>query len=209
MSAYADTNAVRRAMPTNTFTASELGDSELLIKLLIELEKRGASDDDIEEALLLFAAEPLQHTLKQDIGPKRRLSIPRLQREAAARWHATDDAWVTVYIRYGYRLDWLPAVVKALDPPEEIETTVGGHVFTGEEAVLLLLRRYRSTDPLYSMTSSFGNSHTAASYTRERTQGRSSYNCTVGVYTRSWSMVEVVNTESRFQISFDTRFSTA
>ena len=67
------------------------------------------TDDEIEDALLLFAAEPLQRTLKQDIGPER-LSIARLQREAAARGCDADDASVTTYITYGYRLEWLPAV---------------------------------------------------------------------------------------------------
>jgi hypothetical protein len=63
------------------------------------------------DALLLYAAEPLQRTLKQDIGPEQ-LSIARLQREAAARGCDVDDASVTTYIRFGFRLDWLPAGIR-------------------------------------------------------------------------------------------------
>ena len=157
----ASTYAATDAMPTEPFTGAEIDDSRTLLQLLMLLDRSGANDDEIEEALLLFAAEPLQRSLKQDIGPER-LSIARLQREAAARGCNEDDASVTTYITYGYRLEWLPAVVAALDPPDEIETD-GEHVFTGEEAVLLLLRRYRSTGPLRAMTWETGRSISAIS----------------------------------------------
>ena len=52
--------------------------------------------------------------------------------------------------------------MEALQVPEEVETD-GGHLFTGEEVVLLLLRRYRSTDPLRSMTWECGRSIAAIS----------------------------------------------
>ena len=80
-------------MPTQPFTAVELDDSHLALEIMMTLEKSGDDHDEIMDALLLFAAEPLQRTLKQDIGPKR-LSIARLQREAAARGCDVDDASV-------------------------------------------------------------------------------------------------------------------
>ena len=77
------------------------------------------------------------------------MSIARLQREAAARGQDVDDASVTTYLRFGFRLEWLPEVVAAFNMPVEVETD-GGHFFTGEELVLLLLARYRSTSTLQS-----------------------------------------------------------
>ena len=53
-----------------------------------------------------------------------------------------------------------------MDPPDEFETD-GGHVFSGEEAVLLMLRRFRSTDPLRSMTWDTGRSISAISEARK------------------------------------------
>ena len=108
-------------MPTEPFTAADIEDSRMLLELLFNLEQSGGDDDEILEALLLYAAEPLRRTLKQDIGPER-LSIARLQREAAARGCDVDDASVTTYIRFGFRLDWLPAVVQAFDLTEKVET---------------------------------------------------------------------------------------
>ena len=148
-------------MPTEPYTGAELDDSRLALELMMHLENNGEDDDELMDAMLLFAAEPLQRTLKQDIGPER-LSIARLEREARARGHDVDDASVTTYIRFGFRLDWLPAVVAALDVPDEIETD-GGHVFSGEEVVLLLLVRFRSTNPLRSMTWECGRSISAIS----------------------------------------------
>lgn len=48
---------------------------------------------------------------------------------------------------FGFRLEWLPAVVAVLDVPDEV-TLDGDHVCSGEEAVLLLLYRLRCTGPL-------------------------------------------------------------
>ena len=60
---------------------------------MMHLEKDDERDDELMDMLLLYAAEPLQRTLKQNIGPER-LSIARLQREAAARGCNLDDASV-------------------------------------------------------------------------------------------------------------------
>ena len=82
-------------MPTESFTAAKMEDSRMLLELMLNLEESGGDDDEIMEALLLYAAEPLQRTLKQDIGPEpERLSIARLQREAAARGCDVDDTSV-------------------------------------------------------------------------------------------------------------------
>ena len=93
------------------------------------------------EMLLLCAAEPLQRQLFQDIGPEK-LSLARLRREAQANGRDADDASVTTYVKFGFRLDWLEDVVAAFQLPDVIETD-GGHIFEADEAVLLLLRRYR------------------------------------------------------------------
>ena len=77
-------------MPTRAYTGAEVDDSQQLMDLLMVLEHCGDVDDELKEALLLHAAEPLQRTLQQDIGPER-LSIARLQREAAARGQDVDD----------------------------------------------------------------------------------------------------------------------
>ena len=84
-------------MPTQPYTSAEMADSRLLLELLMNLDESQLNDVDDEElndALLLLAAEPLQRTLKQDIGPER-LSLARLQREAAERGCDRDDASVT------------------------------------------------------------------------------------------------------------------
>ena len=61
-----------------------------------------------------------------------------------------------------FRLDDLPTVVDVLDAPAGFRT-LGGHVFTGEEGVLLLLRRWRVTDSLDSITWETGRSGAAIS----------------------------------------------
>lgn len=67
-----------------------------------------------------------------------------------------------VYQRFGFRLDDLPTVVKTFDFPEKISTR-SRHAFSGEEAVLLLLRRFRSTCPLLELTKETGRSVAALS----------------------------------------------
>jgi len=149
-------------MPTQPYTAGELADTRLLLEVAEALVQDGdESDEEVADMLVLAAVEPLQRSHLQDIGPEK-LSVRRLQREAAALGRDSDDVSVTTYIKYGFRLEWLPLVVQALEVPDEIET-INGHFGTGEEAVLLLLRRYRSTDPLRSMTWETGRSISAIS----------------------------------------------
>ena len=60
------------------------------------------------------------------MGPEK-LSLARLQREAIAHGRNLDDLSITDYITFGFRLEWLPAVIAALDVPDEI-TLDGDHV---------------------------------------------------------------------------------
>ena len=120
------------------------------------------------------AAEPLVKRQKQNIGDEL-LSLARLKREAAQRGLDGDDMSRNVYQRFGFRLSDLPVVVSAFQMPAEIKTR-GRYVFSGEEAVLLLLRRFRSTCPLLELTEETGRSISAISeiitwtveYIRER-----------------------------------------
>ena len=144
-----------------------MANSELFLQLSLLLEDSddsssddSSSDDDMPDLLLYAAAEPFTRRLRQEIG-RETLSIDRLKREAAAWMDDGDVSW-NVYSRFGYHLGELQTVVDALEVPSGIRTT-GGHVFPGEEAVLLLLRRFRSTDPLLSLTCETGRSISAIS----------------------------------------------
>ena len=76
--------------------------------------------------MTLTAVEPLQRKFLHDVGPEK-LSLARLQREAIAHGRNLDDLSITDYITFGFRLEWLPAVIAALDVPDEI-TLDGDHV---------------------------------------------------------------------------------
>ena len=105
--------------------------------------------------LIQAACEPFMKKRQQDIGPER-LSLERLQREARERGFDNDTQSTSIWSRYMFRLEHLSLVVEALDPPAGFRTECG--LFTGEEAVLLLLRRYRTTDSLDSLTWETGRS---------------------------------------------------
>ena len=143
-------------MASHPFTAGELDQSKTLIELCMHLDDGDDSDVELGEDLLLMAAEPLQRGFKQEIGPEK-LSLERLRREAAERGTGGDDLSSTLYLRFGFHLSWLEEVVHELQVPEKFET-IGGHYFSGEEGVLILLRRFRSTDPLCAMTWELGRS---------------------------------------------------
>ena len=120
-----------------------------------------SDDEELAEMMFLEACEPFTQRLLQDIGAEK-LSIARLQREQAARGRGDGDESWNVYGRFGFYMKDLPAVVDALDAPAGFRTA-GGHVFDGEEGVLLLLRRFRSTDPLLTLTEETGRSISAIS----------------------------------------------
>ena len=134
-------------MPTRAYTTPELEDSSALFAVIDALQDGDESDEEVADALTLLAVEPLQQRLIQEIGPEK-LSLLRLRREAGKRIGNIGDVSLTVYSKY-FHLSWLPHVVDALQVPDNFETR-GGHYFAGEEGVLLLLRRYRSTAAVHS-----------------------------------------------------------
>ena len=148
----------RLAMPQFPFTASELYDASLLHEMAMAIDDDEGSDDDVVEALMYAAAEPFYRQRLQDIGPEH-LSIARLWRTFTG---GEGDQSASVEAAYGFRLEDLQTVVDALEPPAGFRTH-SGSVFSGEEGVLLLLRRFRSTEPLYALTHETGRSATAIS----------------------------------------------
>jgi hypothetical protein len=82
--------------------------------------------------------------------------------QSGSAWLDVFDVSSNIYTEFGFTLAELPDVIQALAPPPGFRT-VGGHVFSGEEGVLLLLRRFRSTDPLMNLTKSCGRSISAIS----------------------------------------------
>ena len=149
---------------SNAYTAGELYEAYELSQFVLANDDSSSDDssddnDDLNDMLLMLVCDPLQRRRLQDIGPEV-YSLARLQREAAERGFTADDASSKVQTDFGFRLEWLPEVVKALDPPDMFETA-GGHKFTGEEGVLLLLKRYRSVQALRSMTYDTGRNISA------------------------------------------------
>jgi len=141
-------------MPTLAFTARELHDAEFLAAAAAALSDDEESDDEFIDELLFASCDPMVKELKQEIGVQH-LSVQRLKLEAAGRGLSGDLASRNVYCSYGFRLEDLPAVVEALQPPPAFRVR-GGAVFSGEEGVLLLLRRFRSTGPLLDLTKDAG-----------------------------------------------------
>lgn len=149
-------------MPTKAYTKGEIDDAELVMQAVLALGEDSDSDcEDLQEVLLLACAEPFNRQLKQTIG-FRRLSIARLREDIRAHGVSEDDVSWTVYHKFGFRLADLEAVVQALDVPALLRTR-GQHCFTGEEATLLLLRRFRSPGALLALTEESGRSVSAIS----------------------------------------------
>ena len=144
-------------MPTRPSTRMERDLCEELAAVAAAIDSDGGSTDtdDLLDNLILAAAEPFQRRLKQEIGEEF-LSLARLQRECAGFGTDGDDMSWNVYDDYGFRLHDLPLVVRALDPPDKFSTHNGA--FTGEEGVLLLLRRYRKPATLLGLTKETGRS---------------------------------------------------
>ena len=133
------TAATHVHMPTRPYNAGELHDSEALIEAAFLIDSDdSSSDESLADMLMAAACEPLVRRRVQDIGPER-LSLERLQREARERGFDDETMSTEIYTRFMFRLEDLPAVVAALDPPPGFRTQL--RVFTGEEGVLLLLRR--------------------------------------------------------------------
>ena len=83
-------------MPTLPYSAMELDIARDIASAAAQIDPDSdSSDDELIDQLLLAACEPMVKTLKQEVGDER-LSIERLQREAAARGTVGDDrSWNT------------------------------------------------------------------------------------------------------------------
>ncbi|KAL1526020.1 hypothetical protein AB1Y20_020841 [Prymnesium parvum] len=97
-------------MPTRPFTARELHDCELFAELAANLSDSSSGDEELIDDLIMACCAPLAKVRKQDIGPER-LSIARLQREAARGGFNEDVQSSNVYSNYRFRLEDLPRVV--------------------------------------------------------------------------------------------------
>ena len=155
------------AMPTPVRFALERDAAERFLKtaLVFASDDDDTSDEEFVDQLIFAGMEPQLKRRRQVIGAER-LSIDRLRREAANTRNgqeiANDDEPGSVYTKYRFRLDDLARVVAALEVPEEFSTT-SGHKFSGEEAVLLLLWRFRSSDGANSFTLETGRNEAAIS----------------------------------------------
>ena len=136
-----------------------------LLECGMELDSGSSSDESIADLLIDEACKPFARQRLQEIGPER-LSLERLQREARERGFEPDDLSTSIWSKYMFRLADLPAVVEALDPPPGFRTPSG--LFSGEEGVLLLLRRFRTTDALAPGGAHMGNRSRRICYLRGR-----------------------------------------
>mmetsp|Transcript_18099 Transcript_18099/g.54598 ORF Transcript_18099/g.54598 Transcript_18099/m.54598 type:complete len:141 (+) Transcript_18099:32-454(+) len=114
-------------MPTRPYTARELRRSKLAMLLAMdEADERARKrarlglsppgDDFWEVLLLAVAAEPLMRTTRSRIGPER-MSIARLELEAARAGGGRKVVVRDVYARFGVRLEDLRRFVDALQMP--------------------------------------------------------------------------------------------
>ena len=149
-------------MPTRSAFAADLDDSALVLELAKQMDSDDSEDEEMQEYLLLSACEPALKRLRQEIG-KEKLSISRLRREAEALGIEGDEMSWNVYSRYGFHLDGLEVVVPLLNPGDDFLTRNGHWFKFGEEAVLVLLRRFRTTDPLLALTKETGRNISAIS----------------------------------------------
>lgn len=132
-----------------------------VVQLALGIDPDDSDDEDLAEQLFIQACDPLAEDLYQDIGPER-LSMERLLREHdEAGGDDRGTPW-DVRNRFGFKLADLPLIIQAFDLPEGFQTRTG-HVFSGEEGVLLLLLRFRTTDNLVRLTRYTGRSISAIS----------------------------------------------
>ena len=130
--------------------AADIDDSKAGVEMANALQELGdPNHDDTIELLLLAAAEPFTRELRQSVG-KEVLSLARLEREATEQGLVGDLMPHNVYDRFGYHLTDLRVVVEALRVPEVVR--IKRDKFSGEECVLLLLRRLRTPGSLLSLT---------------------------------------------------------
>ena len=89
-------------MPSRPFTAADLDESELFRGAAYALMRSDDSDaEDMAFLLQVAAVEPLVKRSRQEVG-RARLSLERLQEEAARRGFDEDNISQNVYDRFGY-----------------------------------------------------------------------------------------------------------
>jgi len=143
-------------MPTRPFRAADLDDAQFCIAAARVLQSADDEDADDMAGLLLFAAaEPLMRSIRQEIGNEH-LSVESIRRDAAAQGFGGDVFSANIYDRFGFHLDELETVVEKLQVP--LVVRIKRDRFTGEECVLLLLRRLRTPGTLLSLTKETGRS---------------------------------------------------
>ena len=145
-------------MPSLPYTVGELAESTHKLVLTTVLD---SSDEELADDFVVDALEPLARRNLNAIGPER-LSLARLQREADEHGFDGDDMSSATYQQFGFRLSWLYEVVHALKVPPVFDT-ISNHKFSGEEGVLILLRRWRHTGGLHTLTMETGRSIPALS----------------------------------------------
>ena len=149
-------------MPTRAYCAAELDDSQLMLDAALALDSEDEDEAELQEMLMLAACEPAIKRLRQEIGSEK-LSLNRLRREAAEHGITGDDVSWNVYSKFGFHLPELETVVKVLSPGDDFSTRGKHHFESGEEAVLILLRRFRSTGSLTDLTKETGRNRSALS----------------------------------------------
>ena len=137
-------------MPSRPFTAADLDESVLFMDAANALMRSEDSDaEDMAFLLQVAAVEPLVKRSRQEVG-KARLSLERLQEEAASRGFDEDNVSQNVYDRFGFHLNHLKVVVQRLEVPEKVR--LGKDHFSGDECILIMLRRLRTPGSLLSLT---------------------------------------------------------
>lgn len=140
---------------------------------MLQLVANDSDSDGDERAMLwsLAASEPFTQQKVQTVG-REKLSLRRLNMEHG-RAVSLDAMVSSVYSQYSFQLEHLPRLVAAINLPDRVvlPRQQGGHAFTGEEATLLLLRRFVSKEGAEKLGQETGRSDTAMSeiieYARE------------------------------------------
>lgn len=112
----------------------------------------------LQRLLLLFAGEVATRQLRTEIGPER-LSLQRLRDREQ---HLGGAYSRTQLARFRHTVDELDEIIAALNPPDDVVLR-GEHVIDGEELVLLLYRRFVSTDSNTHLADEVGRSEAAIS----------------------------------------------
>jgi hypothetical protein len=121
------------------YTAEEAADSMLVLEALAAgLFRRSR----LRTLLLVAALEPFARTTNTPVSPEK-LTLARLQQEVQAAGADEGSIQTDIYVRFGFRLAQLSAVITALKLPHGVKLP-GGDIMTGEEAALISLRRSRT-----------------------------------------------------------------